>query len=185
MRKCRHIHTSTHTRSQFFQVLHWFKVRVILMTVFLCPYRVPVAIFVSGRPVVLDATLQLSVWSFKSRPAWPTFLPCAPLTTSQHTWLVLQPLSASIRQCPESQAPLRRWKCPAVLWLRAGVTLRWGGMLCAGAYVIGCIILFIPLGICSISKIPINVSFIPIAVYVVVADLIRSYYSMQCEILFC
>lgn len=65
------------------------------MAVFLCPHRVPVAIFVSGRPVVLDATLQLSVWLFKSRPAWPTFLPYAPLTTSQHTWLVIQPLSAS------------------------------------------------------------------------------------------
>lgn len=46
-------------------------------------------------------------------------------------------------QCPESQAPLPPWKCPAVLWLRAGVTLRWGGMLCVGAYVIDCIILFI------------------------------------------
>lgn len=59
-----------------------------------------------------------------------------------------------------------------------------GGVLYVGAYVIDCIIVFIPLGICSISKISINASFIPIVVYFVVADLINSYYSMQCEI-FC
>lgn len=39
-------------------------------------------------------------------------------------------------QCPESQAPLPWRKCPAAPWLRAGVTLRWGGMhdfwMCVG-----------------------------------------------------
>lgn len=54
-----HSDTSTHARSQLFIELHRFNVRVILMTVFLCPHRVPAAILETGRPVVLDAALQL------------------------------------------------------------------------------------------------------------------------------
>lgn len=134
------------------------------MTVFLCPYRVPVAILESCRPVVLDSSLCSSPYGDKLDSIIGSSLLYTPHSTSPHTWLVPRaPSRSSLHQgwqCPESQAPLPRQKCPAAPWLRAGVILRWGGMhdsvVCVGVHVIGCVTPFFPFGNCFNSKTPFN-----------------------------
>lgn len=131
MYKERHTHTRDAQGHRFLS--YWFccfKSQTVLMAVFLWHYREPVAILES---VVLNSTFCCSSYGRGLRgsrldwlldlsslihliPPHPTSGCChCPTRCSQHQcW-----------QCPEYQVPHHRQKCPAVLWLRAGVILRW------------------------------------------------------------